>query len=271
MGGLASGLGGGMAHGFGGGLTVGLSSGLMGGGAGFGLSGGGMGDAIGVGGDMPSTIVPILAFNDQGITDPGLRATTRLAQLAQHTTQMYTRTQESRRFVRPQTRRLVSLAAYDLGNRNTDAALADLAGEILENVNRPGSEGEAAINALRAILDTLRGRALDGMRQAGRSAIFHMAADSRTSDFDSAFHRAFPIMRGEANAASEFRAALEAGTQDSSHAPRLLRHTDSRNPGRYARYSDRVFDDRDRDRDRWDRSPRRSNSPPRARGANNRI
>jgi len=281
-----------MAPGFGGGLMGGLSRGLMGGNAGFGLGGGGMGDAIGVGGDMPSSFVPVLAFNDQGITDPSLRATTRLAQLTQHTAQAHTRTQQaSRNFVRPSSRRLVSLAAYDFGSRNADAALADLAGEILENVGRPGSEGEAAINALRAILDSLRERPLDGMRQARRSAIFHTEADSRSGRFDSAFHRAFPVLRGEANAAGEFRAALEAGTQYSSRATRPPSRASSRDPSQYTRDLDRALDDRDRDRDQdrgeerrrgddqrgrergrdrsRDRSPRRGNSPTRARGANN--
>ena len=285
MGGLTSGFGGGMAPGFGGGLMGGLGSGLMGGG--FGLSGGGMGDTIGVGGDMPSAIVPILAFNDQGITDPSLRATTRLAQLTQHTAQAHTRTQQAaRNFVRPSTRRLVSLAAYDFGNRNADAALADLGCEILENVGRPGSEGEAATNAVRAILDTLRERAMDGMRQAGRRSIFYTAAESRTAAFDSAFHRAFPLMRGEANAAGEFRAAIEAGSQDSERAYRPFNRASSRDPSLYARDLDRVLDDRDRDWDRGgerrrgddqrgrergrersrDRSPQRGRSPIRDRG-----
>mmetsp|Transcript_17859 Transcript_17859/g.40906 ORF Transcript_17859/g.40906 Transcript_17859/m.40906 type:complete len:130 (-) Transcript_17859:913-1302(-) len=126
------------------------------------------------------------------------------------------------------------------------------------------------------------------MRQEGRSSILYTAADSRTLAFDGAFHRAFPLLRGEASAAGEFRAAIEAGNQDSVRAPRPLRRAGSRDQSRYARDLDREPDDQDRDQNRGeerrrgdqrgqergrdrsrDRSPRRGNSPTRARGANN--
>ena len=119
----------------------------------------------------------------------------------------------------------------------------------------------------------------------------HTEADSRSGRFDSAFHRAFLVLRGEANAAGEFRAALEAGTQYSSRATRPPSRASSRDPSQYTRDLDRALDDRDRDRDQdrgqerrrgddqrgrergrdrsRDRSPRRGNSPTRAHDANN--
>ena len=115
------------------------------------------------------------------------------------------------------------------------------------------------------------------MRQAGQNGIYYTAADSRTPAFDSAFHRAFPLMRGEASAAGEFRAALEAGSQDSLRAyrpPGRVLDDRDRDRGRQEagrdrdRGEERGRDDNQRGRERGrDRSPQRGHSPTRDCGA----